>query len=772
MRGTALAIGVAVALVLGAYAVPTAARPPSEGGTPRAGPLATDAVPLPSGAVAYPMDPARPLLVSLSLAFSNASRLAVFLAEVSNPASPEYRHFLSYAGFEQEFAPRPAEAAEVEQSLLAAGAASVSVAPGGLAVQSVMSAGAVQRLLGVRLVQLAAGPPGTDYTAVGTPELPAAVRGIVTGISGLSDLAAGSRLIATARTVAPARPVGAGLSQFIAVANTSDDWYLGSDYAQAYEANQLWPGNSSVPNATYPTGIAIATLLASSYNANDSVNLPPWDPSVVDQYFNDTFPTQWPHPTVTGVPVVPLGAPTPPAPGPFHGVNDTTGIETENSLDLEMAGSLAPGSSLYNFYFAGSLIANPSLATDVSAYLADDLGAALNYSGYGSSRLAVVSASFGLPDLNNSQWDEELETAAATGVTVVAASGDQGDAPDSETGRGDGPAPLWPATAAFNTSGVISVGGVSVVLGGNATATYTGPPLVARYDPSVTGIPLNAVAWWDAGGEWVAGTEGGASTVYPEPDWQFHSAAQPAIVNASVVQGVSQLGRTGPDVAFPANATIAYVANYSAGNVSGGTIYFAVVEGTSVAAPVFAGLLADVVAVESLRSGTFSGLGFLDPTLYRIASYFEAHPGATDPFLDVVAGANALFSAGPGWDATTGWGELLAPLLLSADLNSTVVNYTYTGPTPSLPPRPAGPSSLLTLVLVFAGAGTAVVFAYVLIASRPKRRTAAPTPAATWGAAGGGAGTPPPGAAATFSCPYCGADRPAEPGHCPSCGAM
>jgi subtilase family serine protease len=450
-------------------------------------------------------------------------------------------------------------------------------------------------------------------------------------------------------------------------------------------------------------------------------------------------------------------------------VNDSTGFETENSLDLEMAGSLAPGASLYNFYFSGALTQNPATWSNVPGYLADDLGAALSFD-YGPRHLAVVSCSFGLNDLNNSLWDTELAAAAATGVTVVVASGDQGDAPNPLTGRGDNPWPLWPASAAFNTSGAISVGGVTLALSGQPTSTYTHPPLTVQYDPNVEGI-ANASAWWDtsAGAGNYAGTEGGASIEYPEPWWQFHSAADPAIVRATQIEGTGHLGRAGPDVAFPGNSTIAFVS--AAAN---GSIYFTILEGTSIASPVFAGILADVVAVENASSGHVSGLGFLDPELYRIGSYYAANPGGSDPFLDVVYGSNAMFSAGPGWDATTGWGGLCAPLFLAALENSTVTNYTYAGPTPTLPP-PSGPRTPpLTIVIVFAAVAGTVLAVTVLFVTRSRRRLpplVSPYPPGS-GVYPPGLVGPPTGMVATFSCPYCGRERPAEPGHCPSCGAM
>ncbi len=768
-------LAVAVALLV---AVPAATR--SEGSTPHppAAPssgLTTDVAPVPVGSAVAPLASEAPVLLSFTLAFSNASRLASDLAAVIDPQSPRYRQFLTYSEFEREFGPSPSSVASVSRTLDADGATSVSVAPGGLAVEAVMTPTAADRLLDVQLVAVT--PPGgaTGFTAIGSPKLPAGLVGAVTGIDGLSDLDEGSPVARTETEQGEPAPVGTATSQFVQDGAFGGDWFIGTDYAQAYGATELLPGNAdSVHGATYPTGVAVATLLASGYNLDTATALPPWDPSVVDAYFNQTFPAAWPHPTLTGVGVDVPGASAPLPPGSFHGVNDSLGFETENSLDLEMAGSLAPGASLYNFYFNGAVLVNPTVLAPVSEYLADDLGAALSYDDYGSAKLAAISCSFGVPDLVDANWNADLTMAAAMGVTVVAASGDQGDAPAAETGRNETAWPLWPSTAAYNTSGVVSVGGVSVGLVGSATAVYSpSKPLNATYDPTVSGFS-SVTTWWDTEGGpgTYAGSEGGTSLTYAEPDWQFDSAAQWPIVNTTEREGFDQLGRAVPDVAFPANETIAFVSADSEG-----TPYFGVLGGTSIAAPVFAGMLADVFAVENATVPGFDGLGFLDPELYRIASYYWANPGgANDPFLPVVHGHNDLFSAAKGWNPTTGWGGIYAPLFLALDKNTTVLEYAYTGPTPSLPPPRASGLPWLEIGEIAAGAASVALLAAYLIGAtrRHERRTvpmppsaAPPVPPPAWGNL-----PPPTGAFATFSCPTCGADRPAEPGHCPYCGAM
>jgi subtilase family serine protease len=774
--GVTLAAAV-VALVFASLGAPTVGSAVSGVRSSAAGPVAdtitTDSVALPAGSVARPMPPDYPIQLTLTLASPRTSELAAFLAAVNDPGSSLYRHFLTYPEYLQEFAPNASEVGTVLAALEQAGATGWTASPDRSAILTTLGAAGVDHLLGVSLVEYGTSTGRPLYTAIGPVEPTGALRGVLRGVDGLSDALSAPLSLHLAPSELRPFSVSRLPSEFVHDNNSSSDWFVGSDYAEAYDATGLFPG-SGFPNATYPTGMAVATLLAGGYNETDHLDLPPWDPAVVNSYFNYTLAPTWPKPNVTGIPVSINGV-TPPLPGPFGGLNDSTLFEFENSLDLEMAGSLAPGASIYNFYFAGSLIAAASSDSEIASDFAESLAEALGHN-YAPQHLAVVTGSFGLPDLNNSFWNTELGVAAATGVSVVIASGDQGNAPDSQTGRTDGQWPVWPASAAFDDSGAASVGGVSIDLAGTPTAYFNGNELNLSYDSNESGID-SMVAWYSAApGDEIAGSEGGVSDVYSEPSWQFHSAAQPTIVNASVVQGVGSLGRAEPDVAFPANDTIATVyANQSE------AVFFTVLEGTSVAAPVFAGLLADIVAVESAAAGHFAPLGFLDPALYRMASYYAAFPDpATDPILDVVDGGNYVFAAGAGWDATTGWGGLLAPRFVLADENRTITGYNYTGPTPGLPPPKPGANIPWTTIFAIFGVGIVAAVVLVVVMARPTRPRGpvgvppgvhgAPLPSSAPSYGPGAQGGIYPGA--TYLCPYCGGVRPAEPVRCPQCGAF
>jgi len=739
--------------------------------------LVTDAVALSPGAPNGSLPASTPITLTLTLTDPHAGSLAEFLSQAEDPMSPGYHHFVTFPQFLARFAPPASQLASVAEALRSAGASDISSTADRSSVTAVLSAGAAEGLLGVRLESFGtlAGLP--LYTAVGTVALPPSLVGLVAGVGGLSDEATAVLDVEQASWALEKRPLPFARGEFSHVNSTGENWYLGSDYTQLYGVTDLFPGVGSVANATYPRSVAIATLLVSAYNnsVGGTGNLPPFDPNVVESYLNQTLGPGWPISNVTGVPV-PIDGVVPPLPGSFGNVNDSTEYEVENSLDLEMAGSLAPGAALYNFYYGASLLSGTTTEGDASDYFAMALGAALAYP-YSPQHLAAISCSFGLPDLDSAAWDAELLTAAATGVTLVSASGDQGNAPDTLTGRDDGQWPVWPASDASDVAGALSAGGVSIAVSGEPSSYFNGSALNISYDPHV-GTLTSAVAWYDTdGGQGsYAGTEGGISTVYPEPAWQFDSAAEWPIVNATVLQGATSLGRAGPDLAMPANDTIATIAANSTGS-----IFFLPLEGTSVAAPVLTGLLADIVAVDNNgSSAAWTSLGFIDPEIYRFGSFFWTHPGSgSDPFLDVTAGGNYVFSAGPGWDATTGWGEVEAPALLAAFHNSTLLDYQYTGPTPILPILLSAPTGNIPWPVIFAifGVGFTVAVLLIVMTARQSRSRPAP-PMVPWGAQGS---TPPtPGVSAsiatlpgaTFLCPYCGAIRPSEPVRCPQCGAF
>ncbi len=363
----------------------------------------------------------------------------------------------------------------------------------------------------------------------------------------------------------------------------------------------------------------------------------PYVPADVSAFYNETLPASEPHARVMGVP---LNGAAPPGPSASY---DTTGANFENTLDLQMVGSTAPGASVYNVYGPSPSSANLDAAF---SYVLNPTNTP------GLANVSVITNSWGAPDYNDTNWFQDLQEAQARGVSVLAATGDSGDNPLSPKYEGGPDYTEFPSAMAYRTFGVTAVGGTTVKLNPTpSSAVYL--HLIAQ------------TAWYDA--TVPDGSTGGVSTVFPEPSWQLSTSAN------AVIQGQ---GRGTPDIAAIANSTLVTITidgiQYQASDATyGGEFYYA--SGTSVASPLEAGIVAEIDHV--LAAHGDSALGFLNPQLYELANMEFApltstattgydvtgsfvSPLPTLPLLDVTTGGNSVYVALPGYDLATGWGSI------------------------------------------------------------------------------------------------------------------
>ena len=275
----------------------------------------------------------------------------------------------------------------------------------------------------------------------------------------------------------------------------------------------------------------------------------------------------------------------------------------EISLDVEWAHAIAPGASL--------------LLVETNSSSTSDLLAGVNYA-RGASGVSVVSMSWGGSEFaGETSYDSDFTTPSGhTGVTFIAASGDNGSAGGVD----------WPASS----PDVLSVGGTALNL--TSAGAYS----------SETG-------WSDSGG--------GASVYEGEPEYQSH------------VQSLDV--RTVPDVSADANPSTG-VAVYDSLSYDGssGWLQFG---GTSAAAPQWAGLISIADQGRVLdKLGTLAGSTNTLPTLYSLQS--SASTDSAD-FHDITSGATSFsIAAGTGYDEVTGIGSPkannLIPALVSSKINT------------------------------------------------------------------------------------------------------
>jgi len=273
---------------------------------------------------------------------------------------------------------------------------------------------------------------------------------------------------------------------------------------------------------------------------------------------------------------------------------DPSGPDGEVTLDIEIAGALAPGAKIAVYFAPNS---DAGFIAAVKQAIHDTKNAP-----------SVISISWGAPESSwtaqaLSQFDQALKDAAALGVTVCAASGDSGSSDES----GGGDVVDFPASSQY----ALACGGTHLVANGGSGA----------------GASIGKEVVWNDGAAGGA-TGGGVSARFQMPAWQ---AELKVLRSDGSTQTLT--GRGVPDVAADASPSTGYrvlVAGQSA-----------VVGGTSAVAPLFAGLIARI------NAGRAKPVGFIQPKLYS----------RPDAFHDITQGNNGTFAAAQGWDACTGLGS-------------------------------------------------------------------------------------------------------------------
>jgi kumamolisin len=279
--------------------------------------------------------------------------------------------------------------------------------------------------------------------------------------------------------------------------------------------------------------------------------------------------------------------------------------DVEVALDIEVAGSIAPGANIV-VYFAPDA-SDQSFLGAISAIVHDT-----------TNNPNVVSVSWGGPEDTaeaqfQSEFDQILQAAAQIGMTVCVAAGDSGSADyASDDTNWDGQAHVdFPASS----PNVLACGGTFL---------------------TASAISISSeVVWHDGQND---GTGGGVSRVFPQPSYQAPVEQQAAVDRTgSVMRGV-------PDVCGDAAPGSGYQVLCDGQTFPDAAQGVPPVGGTSAVAPLWAGLTA------RLNQALGKPVGFLNPLIYAI-------PSSASAFNDITSGNNGDYSAAPGWDACTGLGS-------------------------------------------------------------------------------------------------------------------
>jgi hypothetical protein len=545
--------------------------------------------------------------VTIALEPRNPAALQALATAVSTPGSSVYRRFLSVPQFRQRFAPSDAQIRAVASSLRARGLDPGPVSANGLALSLTAPASALERAFSTSLQRVALPSGRAAYANAQAPRLDSSVAGLVQGVIGLDNLHAPHPVgLRTAhRRPRATRHILTGGPQPCSTASTvaaAAGTYTTDQLAAAYGFSGL-----------YGAGVRGAGQTVAIYELEGNF---PSDITAFESCYGMTTGSVAYQPIDGG----------PPAPNPNPPQSD--GLETE--LDVENVVGLAPLANVIVYQ-------GPNSSSNFPGSGPYDVYQAI----VSQDRAQVIATSWGSCEAQDGpiptaqQAENTLfEEAAVQGQSTFAASGDTGSE-DCTDGSGN-PLPGFAVDDPASQPFVTGAGGTSL--------RTLGPP------------PAESV-WNGQCGSGPCGGGGGVSSLWQMPSYQANAPASLGVINSNssgAPCGASTC-REVPDVSADADPNSGYLVYWHGNGSASDIAAWTGIGGTSGAAPVWAGLTADVNASPACNG---TAVGFTNPSLYALpASDYQSD------FYDVTAGTNALsgsgqslYPAGPEYDMASGLG--------------------------------------------------------------------------------------------------------------------
>jgi subtilase family serine protease len=539
--------------------------------------------------------------------------LETLLRQQLDPSSPNYHKWLSPEQFAERFGVSPGDISRAANWLRQQGFTTITPARSRTWISFNGSAAQVEAAFHTPIHQYLVNGK-VHYANAAEPWLPSAFRDVVMAVSSLNNFRPRPHSIVS---VQPHFTSDVSGKHFLAP----------DDFATIYDIHGLY--NSGIDGSFEAIAVLGQTDLSTDTNHNN-------------QYDVLTFRS------VANLPSANLQVTL--VPGQSDPGSDTSD-QDEANLDLEWAGAVARNATLIYVNSKNALFTSLQYAVD-------------------QNLAPVISVSFGLCEAQLSSSDVATLTAAAQqanaqGQTIVASSGDSGPAdcdyntPNNKvTSATHGYAVDVPASLPY----VTGMGGTEFSEGDGTGATqYWSGTNNSNGGSALSYIP--EMVWNDTATDGsLAASGGGVSTLFSKPSWQVGAGVPP------------DGQRDVPDLALNASADHdGYLICSRSSCVDGfrrsdGTLN--IIGGTSAAAPTFAGVVALLVRQTNQPQGN------VNPILYGLA--------ATTPnaFHDITMGDNMVpctqgskdcpgsgmigFSAGPGYDLTTGLGSVDVGALAAA----------------------------------------------------------------------------------------------------------
>jgi subtilase family serine protease len=548
---------------------------------------------------------------------------------VSDPHSTAYGKFLTPAQFRGRFSPAAADVAKVQNWLRSQGFSVIYspqnnhyVSAEGSVAQLAAAFGAQFGLYAVRGQTVRA--PSADVS------IPSSLAGVVKSVIGLDE---SYQFVQTDHRVDAQAPPSAG---FRNAPPLSSFWAeLTSPYAlPAGFTTVVGTAASTTPWATKgytPDQIRSAYGISGFDGSGQTV-------AIIDAYASPTIlqdVNQWSTnrglPTMTPaqlVQVVPPGVYN----RPQNPKQDPQGWYSEETLDVEAVHGMAPGAKIV---YVGA----PNNYQDLDAamnHVVDRHLAQIVTNSYGFTTTELLPAGYILP------LEDTLIQAAIEGIGVYFSSGDSGD----ETVNHGFATTDWPASSPW----VTAVGGTSLGIGAAGTRVVETGWGTSNYNCNTTTLVCTRTVW-------NYGAGGGVSVVFAEPAYQ-------------VAAGLTLTGRGVPDVSALADPQAGLLIGQTQTFPDGVSYDEYRIGGTSLASPIFAGLM----ALADQKAG--HAHGFANPLFYDNTGAFydvvsvktavarrnfvngvDASAGTVDRLrtFDDYSGSPTQHTA-TGWDNVTGLG--------------------------------------------------------------------------------------------------------------------
>jgi subtilase family serine protease len=560
----------------------------------------------------------------LLLSMRDPNGAAAYTRQVSSPGSAAFHHYLTDAQWQSRYGPSQAAVAKAESWLRQQGFTVGALARDHLFVSAHGPVSAVQHAFGVKLGYYRVNGR-TVRLAKGTLTIPSSLAGVVAGAPGVNEYldtsaamtgaqapaaqASGIQRAASqpaATTKEPGPPAGFRNPQPCSAywgqkTDTKDaaSLYKPYTYPEPYDICGYKPAQlrgayqlaGQVARGDDGTGVTIAIV-----DAYDSPTLL----ADTQQYARQNDPT---HPLASS-----QFSNVAPAKITHLGACGGNGWYGEQALDIESSHAMAPGAHIE--YVGAKSCEDADLLSAVTTAVTSGASVVTN-------SWDDVTGDIFEDAATKQAYDETFMLAASTGVSVLFCSHDDGDnfADFGTTGSN------YPATSPYVTA-----------VGGTALQVNAKNQTQADYGWSTGHLSLCASKTTNCGSAtkpvgtlgYVYGSGGGTSYYYTEPWYQDGIVPKDLTLRNEALNGPVPY-RVMPDISMDADIQTGMLIGLTQAFPGGAHYSQYKIGGTSLASPLFAGVVADA----DQAAGT--SLGFLNPMLYKA---YTQTPAA---FSDILA---------------------------------------------------------------------------------------------------------------------------------------